>query len=123
MKLDMLGLTVKDMKRALEFYELIGLNCVFGDENSQYTEVGNESIRISLNSEDMIQELTNASSDKAIVKCELAFLCESKEEVDTQIKKLKAKGVTIIQEPFDAPWGQYYAMVSDYDGHHISFFV
>lgn len=39
------------------------------------------------------------------------------EDVDQTIKDLKAKGVNIIKEPKDQPWGQRTAYFTDPDGH------
>ena len=123
MKLDMIGLTVKNMERALAFYELLGLHCVYGDASSHYTEIGNEAIRISLNTEALSEMVMNQTFQKDSVKCELAFLCDSQAALDLQIETLRKHDIAIIKEPFLAPWGQYYAVVSDFDGHMISLFI
>lgn len=123
MKLDMIGLNVHDMKKTVGFYELIGLNVTYGTYTDDYVEIGNESIRISLNSKEMLGNLKGENIANTPDKCELAFLCDNKDEVDYKIEILRNNDIEILLEPFDAPWGQYYAMVKDLDGYIISFFV
>ncbi len=123
MKLDMIGLNVKDIKKSVEFYKIIGLDITYGTDNDQYVEVGNERIRISLNNTEMIQDLSQRSISNTDIKCELAFLCEDEKEVNGHIENMRKHKIEILQEPFHAPWNQYYAMVQDPDGHTISFFV
>ena len=49
----------------------------------------------------------------------LAFTCASPAEVDETYAALVAAGVKGHLEPWDAFWGQRYAVVLDPDGNHI----
>lgn len=69
----------------------------------------------------MIQDLSQRSISNTDIKCELAFLYEDEKEVNEHIENMRNHRVEILQEPFYAPWNQYYAMVQDPDGHTISF--
>jgi uncharacterized glyoxalase superfamily protein PhnB len=52
----------------------------------------------------------------------LAFLCSSPEEVDATYERLATLGHG-YKEPWDAFWGQRYAIVKDPDGNHIDLFA
>ena len=52
----------------------------------------------------------------------LAFLCESPKQVDETHAKIVAAGHRSVKEPWDAFWGQRYALVEDPDGAHVSLF-
>lgn len=47
---------------------------------------------------------------------ELAFPCESPNDVNDSYKQLVAKGATPIQEPENMPWNQRTALFADPDG-------
>ncbi|MDT2833452.1 VOC family protein [Vagococcus carniphilus] len=123
MKLDMVGLIVENMKESISFYQLLGFQLLEGDETASYVELNNEGVRISLNKIEMITEVLGFKPEITGDKIELAFLCESKEEVNELIEKIRQNQFEIIQEPFLAPWKQYYALVRDADRNIISLFV
>lgn len=52
-----------------------------------------------------------------------AILCESVEELNTLATKIKDQGFTIVKEPWDAFWGQRYAVVEDPDGYLVDLFA
>ncbi len=54
---------------------------------------------------------------------ELAFLCDSPEEVDALHSKVVAAGYQSFKEPWSAFWGQRYAIVKDIDGNLLSLFA
>jgi uncharacterized glyoxalase superfamily protein PhnB len=43
-------------------------------------------------------------------------------EIDAVASKVKAAGFTVIKEPWDAFWGQRYAVVADPDGYQIDLY-
>ena len=54
---------------------------------------------------------------------ELAFLCDSPEEVDALHAKVVAAGYQSFKEPWSAFWVQRYAIVKDIDGNLLSLFA
>ncbi|MCP4249150.1 MAG: glyoxalase, partial [bacterium] len=53
----------------------------------------------------------------------LAFLCDSASEVDEIYRDLVADGYRSHKEPWDAFWGQRYAVVRDPDGNPVDLFA
>lgn len=122
MKLDMIGIIVSDMAKAIEFYEVFGFS-VIGDPTQPYVELDNQGVRISLNTREMVTGIYGFSPESRGDKLELAFLCDSVEEVDQLSAKMKAAGYEIVKEPWDAFWGQRYAIIKDLDGNLLSIFT
>jgi uncharacterized glyoxalase superfamily protein PhnB len=53
----------------------------------------------------------------------LAFACDSPADVDATYASLLASGTKGHLAPWDAFWGQRYAIVLDPDGNHIELFA
>jgi uncharacterized glyoxalase superfamily protein PhnB len=53
----------------------------------------------------------------------LAFQCDSPAEVDAMYKKITEAGHEGHVEPFDAFWGQRYAVVHDPDGNSVDLYA
>lgn len=56
-------------------------------------------------------------------RMELAFKCDSADEVDRVFRHVVSDGFKMFREPWDAFWGQRYAIVEDPDGNHVSLFA
>lgn len=121
MKLDMVGIIVESMEDAILFYERLGFQAV-GDKQADYVELDHAGIRISLNTKKMIAGIYGYPPKDAGDKIELAFLCESTKEVDQVCDKMKGFGYELFKEPWNAFWGQYYAIIKDVDGNLLSLF-
>lgn len=97
-KLDMIGIVVEDMKRALDFYRLLGLSIPEAMDGEAHVEIDDGGVR-------------------------LAFLCDSRDELDARYEAIVGNGYASHREPWDAFWGQRYAIVIDPDGNLISLFA
>lgn len=122
MKLDMVGIIVADMAAAIKFYEALGFQTV-GEREAPYVELNNESLRISLNTKEMIEGIYGYLPESTGDKIELAFLCETTVEVDQICQRMVDAGYELFKAPWQAFWGQYYAIIRDLDGNLISLFV
>ena len=121
---DMVGIVVKDIPRAITFYRLVGLAFPDAAEGEDYVEVKTPNgYRISLNAESMVKEHSPDWKRPVGQRLELAFLCGSPKEVDEAYDKIVAAGHEGVKAPWDAFWGQRYAIVADPDGTHISLFA
>lgn len=122
MKLDMVGIIVSDMAKALEFYQLLDFDISYGNAEADYVELQHDGVRISLNTTSMITAVLGFAPESVGDKIELAFLADSVAQVDEKITLLGQHGYTIVRQPWQAPWGQYYGLVRDADGNIISLF-
>ena len=119
---DMIGISVKDIPRAIRFYRLVGLPFPDVTPRDDYVEVKANGYRISLNAQALEKEMTPGWVEPRGQRVSLAFLCESPAQVDETYAKIIAAGHHSVKEPWDAFWGQRYAIVSDPDGAHVSLF-
>ena len=121
MKLDMVGIVTKNMDQSIKFYETLGFKAL-GTPNDEYVELNNNGVRISLNTSKMLSGIYGYNPDNTGDKIELAFLCDSPKEVDDLHDKIVKCGYESFKEPWDAFWGQRYAIIKDIDGHLLSIF-
>lgn len=122
MKLDMVGIIVTNMQEASLFYQRLGFTLI-GDPTGDYLELENDGVRISLNTQTMIEGIYGFVPEKHGDKIELAFLCETPEEVDETCDKMADFGYQIYKEPWNAFWGQRYAIIKDLDNNLLSLFA
>jgi uncharacterized glyoxalase superfamily protein PhnB len=123
LKLDMVGIVVKDMKEALDFYRVLGFDIPDQVNEDQHVEVIQDGFRLAFDKQDMIKEIYGSWEEPAGHRIELAFLCENAESLNELHKKVVDHGYASHREPWDAFWGQRYAIVQDPDGNLISLFA
>ncbi len=122
--IDMIGLTVRDMASSLAFYGLLGLAIPEGVEGEDFVEVITPNgYRISWNSLEMVKGLDPDWVEPVGQRIGLAFKCDSPSEVDKLYNRLIDEGHTGHKEPWDAFWGQRYAVVEDPDGNNVDLFA
>jgi len=89
-------------------------------ESPNYVDFNNEGVGFSICSREIMSDITDGHSSFKEVKkgqsFELAFPCETPEDVEKSYKDLIEKGATPIKEPSEMPWGQTTAFFADPDG-------
>lgn len=124
--LDMLGIAVHDMARALAFYRALGLPIAPGQDDEGHVEITlPNGLRLAWDTHAVIQSFRPAwqPASGGGHSIGLAFLCATPAEVDAQFARLTALGAPAVTPPFDAFWGQRYAQVADPDGNAIDLFA
>ncbi|MER5779458.1 VOC family protein [Streptomyces sp. NPDC002039] len=124
-RLDMIGLVVSDMAASLAFYRRLGLDLPPEADGQPHVEtVLPGGTRIGWDTEEVIRSFdpswTRPSGEGRVG---LAFLCDSPDEVDALYAELTAAGHPGHLKPWDAFWGQRYAVVLDPDGSGVSLFA
>lgn len=121
---DMVGIVVEDMAQSLKFYRLLGLEIPQGAEGENHAEVRANGYRIAWDTVGLMKSLYPEWIENPVgQRISLAFKCDSPAEVDATYQKLKEAGYRVYKEPWDAFWGQRYAVVEDPDGNHIDLFA
>ncbi|MFD9910744.1 VOC family protein [Streptomyces sp. NPDC059063] len=117
-RLDMLGIVVSDMAAALAFYGRLGLEFAPGDEKLPHVETTLPGgLRVAFDTEETIRSFHPAwRSPSGGGRVALAFHCATAAGVDALHEDLTAAGYRSELAPFDAVWGQRYAIVLDPDG-------
>ncbi len=122
MKLDMIGIAAKDMARSLEFYRKLGWEIPTGLEAEAHVEIVLENgLRFAW---DTFELMVSLEPDFKISAHSIgAFLCSSPSEVDSKYAELLEAGVEGHRPPWDAFWGQRYAIIKDPDGNTVDLFA
>ncbi|CAN5661949.1 VOC family protein [soil metagenome] len=121
---DMIGLVVRDMSASLKFYRTLGLAIPDGKDAEPYVDFTTANgYRISWNTAEMVKGIDPSWTEPSGGgRMELAFRCDSPAHVNETFNKLTKAGYHGDKSPWDAFWGQRYAIVVDPDGNHISLF-
>lgn len=124
-RLDLIGLVVSDMAASLAFYRRLGLDVPEGAGSAPHVEaVLPGGLRVAWDTEETVRSFDPAWSRPAGGhRVELAFRCGSPEEVDALYAELTGAGYGGHLPPWDAVWGQRYAVVLDPDGAGVSLFA
>ncbi|MER5932996.1 VOC family protein [Streptomyces sp. NPDC002054] len=125
-RLDMIGLVVSDMAASLAFYRRLGLDVPAGAEDQPHVEVTLPGgMRIGWDTEEVIRSFDPGWTRPAAggERIGLAFLCDSPAAVDALYAELTGAGYAGHLKPWDAVWGQRYAVVLDPDGCGVSLFA
>lgn len=121
---DMIGITVHNMAESLRFYRLLGLDIPQDHEGESYVEVITPNgYRISWNTVEMVKGIDPSWTEPTGHRMGLAFKCSSPAEVDALYHAVTGAGYTGHKPPWDAYWGQRYAVVNDPDGNLIDLFA
>jgi catechol 2,3-dioxygenase-like lactoylglutathione lyase family enzyme len=124
-RFDLIGVVVADMAASLAFYRRLGLDIPADADASPHVEVALAGgMRVAFDTEDTIR-----SFDESWVKptgghrIGLAFACDAPADVDANYAALVESGSVGHLAPWDAFWGQRYAVVFDPDGNHVELFA
>jgi len=122
-QLDLIGLVVADMAASLSFYRLLGLDIPAEADAEPHVEVTLPGgLRLAWDRVDVIKGFDpNWTAPTGSARVGLAFLCDGPSEVDAVYARLTAAGYQGL-DPWDAPWGQRYAVVHDPDGNGVDLF-
>jgi uncharacterized glyoxalase superfamily protein PhnB len=118
-------MVVRDMAASLRFYRLLELAIPEGVEGEPYVEVITPNgYRISWNSLEMMKGIDPDFVENTVgQRISLAFKCDSPAEVDALHERIVAAGFASHKAPWDAFWGQHYAVVIDPDGNTVDLFA
>ncbi|MZG02996.1 VOC family protein [Streptomyces sp. SID5614] len=125
-RLDAISIITSDLAASLAFYRRLGLDIPEGAESAPHVEVtlpGGQ--RLLWDTEEVIASFDPdwrrpAGGGERVA---LAFVCDSPAEVDALYAELVDAGHTGHLKPWDAVWGQRYAVVLDPDGCGVSLFA
>jgi catechol 2,3-dioxygenase-like lactoylglutathione lyase family enzyme len=122
MKLDMIGIVVSDIARSLAFYRLLGLEIPEVEATENHVEIVlPNGLRFAW---DKLEMMKSFDPEATIQPHNVGgFLCSSPSEVDSTYQRLLEAGHGGHKAPWDAFWGQRYAIVKDPDGHTVDLFA
>lgn len=121
--LNAIGIAVADMAESIRFYRALGLDMpdTPGEGHVEASMPGGA--RLMLDSEEIILSFLPDWKRTDGNQVSLAFECGSPEEVDEIYARVTAAGFEGEKEPWDADWGQRYALLGDPDGVRINLYA
>jgi catechol 2,3-dioxygenase-like lactoylglutathione lyase family enzyme len=121
---DLIGIIVEDMAASLAFYRKLGLDIPAEADGEDHVEVElRGGMRLAWDDAAMIASYDPPTEVARGHKIGLAFKCEDAAEVDSLYADLIAAGYKSHKPPWDAFWGQRYAVICDPDDNHIELFA
>lgn len=89
---DVIGIAVRDMRASLQFYRRLGLPVPDGMEGEMHVEMSLGGIRLAWDTVEMLQDVYNGWDEPSGHCVELAFRCDTREEVDEVYERLVNEG-------------------------------
>ncbi|GIJ76787.1 Glyoxalase/Bleomycin resistance protein/Dioxygenase superfamily protein [Micromonospora phaseoli] len=124
-RFDLISLVATDMARTLDFYRRLGLDIPAGAEQEPHVEATLPGgLRLAWDDLATVRAFDSGwTPPVGGHRAALAFLCASPAEVDRWYADLTADGHHGHLPPWDAPWGQRYAVLLDPDGTPVDLFA
>ncbi|MFI6820893.1 VOC family protein [Micromonospora sp. NPDC050187] len=124
-RFDLVGIVATDLARTLDFYRRLGVDVPPGAENEPHVEVTLPGgFRLAWDTVETIRSFdpdwqpgTGGSG------IGLAFRCADPAEVDRYYAELTGAGFTGHRPPWDAFWGQRYAVLLDPEGNGVDLYA
>ncbi|KAK1182030.1 VOC family protein [Streptomyces sp. NBS 14/10] len=126
-RFDAIGLVTTDMAASLAFYRRLGVNIPADADTEPHVEATLPGgLRLLWDTVAVVRSFDSdwTPSSSGSERIGLAFLCDSPADVDKTYAELVESGIGRgHKEPWDAFWGQRYAVVVDPDGNGVSLFA
>lgn len=123
-RLDVVGIVVADMAEALAFYRQVGLEIPASADTEPHVEVELAGgLRLAFDTEEVIRSFHPEWMPVRGGRTNLAFVLPDPAGVDALHAALVAAGHESALAPFDAFWGQRYAVLHDPDGNGVDLFA
>ncbi|SHG87570.1 VOC family protein [Streptoalloteichus hindustanus] len=122
---NLVGIVVADMARSLAFYRDLGLDIPADADHQPHVEVTLPGgLRLAWDTVDTVRSFDPTwTPPTGSGRVGLAFACADPADVDRTYAALVAAGHEGHKEPWDAFWGQRYAVIHDPDGNPIDLFA
>ena len=124
-RLDLIGLVVADMARSLAFYRQLGLELPLDADQQPHVEVALPGgLRLAWDTVETVRSFDpDWGPPSGSHRIALAFRLDTPAGVDQTYDALVALGYDGHKAPWDAFWGQRYAIVHDPDGNAVDLFA
>jgi catechol 2,3-dioxygenase-like lactoylglutathione lyase family enzyme len=124
-RMDAVGIVASDMAKALAFYRALGLQIPADADGQPHAEVTLPGgLRLLFDTEETVRSFhPDWRPVPGAGRIGLAFALPDAAAVDAAYAELTAAGHHGEMAPFDAFWGQRYAVVNDPDGNGVDLFA
>jgi uncharacterized glyoxalase superfamily protein PhnB len=121
--LNAVGIAVADLPRSMQFYRLLGLDLPEDSTDGHVEATMADGTRLMFDTEEIIESFLPGWTRANGNQVSLAFECASPAEVDEVYAQVVAAGFEGEKEPWDAFWGQRYALLGDPDGVRVNLYA
>jgi catechol 2,3-dioxygenase-like lactoylglutathione lyase family enzyme len=122
-ELNAIGIAVSDLRRSLQFYRLLGLDLPEDSTEDHVEATMTNGTRLMFDTEEVIRSFLPDWKRADGNQVSLAFECGSPAELDEIYSRVVAAGFEGEKEPWDAFWGQRYALLGDPDGVRVNLYA
>jgi uncharacterized glyoxalase superfamily protein PhnB len=124
MRIDAVSVASSDLAASVRFYGLLGFAFAPVTSDSKHLEAITPpgEARLMVDDAALIKSITG-KEPRPSTHSSFAIKCESPAQVDAACERVRAAGFAIIKEPWDAFWGQRYAIVADPAGYMCDLFA
>lgn len=114
--INLITIWTDDISKMKTFYnEVLGFK--IKNDLGNYVEFENNGVRFAICLRNVMYDYSSEYTKKTVGQgFELAFPCESPDDVDKTFNRLIDMGATPIHEPQNMPWDQRTALFADHDG-------
>lgn len=122
-QLNAIGIVASNMAESIRFYRLLGLDVPETPDEGHVDTFLPNGVRFMLDSEETMRSFLDDWKRYEGNQIGLAFECGSPAEVDEVYSRVTEAGFNGEKEPWDAFWGQHYAMLRDPNGVDVSLYA
>jgi catechol 2,3-dioxygenase-like lactoylglutathione lyase family enzyme len=122
-ELNAMGIAVSNMAESIRFYRLLGLDVPETPEEGHVDTFLPNGLRFMLDSEETILSFLPDWKREPGNVVSIAFECASPAEVDEVYARVTGAGFQGEKEPWDAYWGQRYALLMDPDEVRVNLYA
>jgi catechol 2,3-dioxygenase-like lactoylglutathione lyase family enzyme len=122
-ELNAVGIVVADMAASQRFYRALGLDVPDAPDEQHLSIESPNGVRLMLDTEEIARSFLSGWERGAGDQLSLAFECASAAEVDEVHLRVVGAGFVSEREPWDAYWGQRYAVLRDPDGVRVNLYA
>jgi catechol 2,3-dioxygenase-like lactoylglutathione lyase family enzyme len=121
--LNAIGIASSNMARSIAFYRALGLDVPETPDEGHVDTFLPNGVRFMLDSEEVIRSFLPDWKREDGNQVSIALECASPAEVDEVYARVTGAGFEGEKEPWDADWGQRYALLIDPDGVRINLYA
>ena len=121
--LNAIGIVASDMASSIRFYRLLGLDVPETPDEGHVDTFLPNGVRFMLDTEEVVRSFKEDWSRETGNQIGIAFECAGPAEVDEVYARVTGAGFEGEKEPWDAFWGQRYALLRDPDGVEVNLYA
>ena len=122
-QLNAIGIVAADMGESIRFYRLLGLDVPETPDEGHVDTFLPNGVRFMLDSEETMRSFMDGWQRETGNQVGIAFECGGPSEVDEIYARVTEAGFHGDKEPWDAFWGQRYAILKDPSGVDVSLYA